>query len=602
MRPPIDSRQYWEDYVTIGAFATDIRLSPNGKRLFVPVRGSATVTWIDINEDTDPLPGSAWTADPNAYAGPQTVPPSYLPFQLGERGGTCKAGVCTLGCNADPMTRTCDSVHNAGQLSDYGNTRQVTMPGEPFAMAFSQDGTALALTQQSENETSLFLTGLVLNGGPSAASGASSDDAGAGDAAASDAGLADAAVDAGPIADAEADSGDAALADGSTEAGLDAGASDAGAGDATVDGGSSPGDDAGSSEDAGGTNEFPVSIQFVVNDMPLGGDGIVAIPHDPAAIPNPDPANPLRPAFLQTSNQSAEIDLLRYYSDEGYQQSLNLPDGAPSLEDAGVAVLVGSSNLRPFLLKERIYSVSVSGNGSNSRGIAIDPTPRIRCEQGALNQGLARTSPQYIACAQTPARVFIASRSPPALVIGQVGGMTGDGTPSGTKYDPDQFSLSGNVPLSIGPSNVYVAPIVDKAGNYEVRVFIVCFDSQTIAIYDPDAQQMEKRRLDRARAVSGMAFDQFDINDVANHAPVQDDPRSSYTTIVNGKPVILPNGNTKQALLKYRFAYITSFTDSYIQVLDLDQSFKDDRLGVGGSTFENIVYTLGVPTPPIGSN
>ena len=565
--PPIDSRHYFQDYVEIGAFATDIRFGMNYSRLYIPVRGSASIAWIDVQNDTVgdsgvPVPG------PSPYQNVQNpTRPSYVPFQLSAPDGGCNNGVCTLGCGASTSpSHTCDQWHNAGALTDYGNTRQVQMPGEPFAMAFTDDGMAIALTQQTENETSLFLSGFV----PSDYTVTTT--------------FRPYIADAGE---------DAATPDAATDAAVDAGADDASSGaapdaSAATDDGGFPWADAATA--SLGTNEFPTSIQFLVQDMPLGGDGIASVPHDPAAIVNPDPANPVRPAFLQTSNQSAEIDLLRYYSDEGYQQNLNAPDGA--LEDAGVAVRVGSSNLRPFLLKERAYSVSTTNNGTNSRGIAIDPTPRIACEQTVLyKMGLPVTSPEYVACAQTPARVFIASRSPPALVIGQIGGMVSDGT----TYDPDVFSLSGNVPLSAGPSNVYVAPIVNKDGNYEVRVFVVCFDSQTIAIYDPDAQRMENV-VETGPGPFGMAFDPFNIVDVANHKHVEEDDRTTYTTIVDGV------ATGKKALLKYRFAYITSFTDSFVQVMDLDQSFKDDRLGVGQSSYEDMVYTLGVPTAPVGSN
>ena len=91
-----------------------------------------------------------------------------------------------------------------------------------------------------------------------------------------------------------------------------------------------------------------------------------------------------------------------------------------------------------------------------------------------------------------------------------------------------------------------------------------------------------------------MAFDPFDLTDVAMHAEVPYDPRSPYTTV--SQRAARSNG---PALRKYRFAYVGSFTDSYLQVMDLDQSFLDDRLGVGQTTFETMVYTLGVPTQPI---
>jgi hypothetical protein len=468
--PPMNNVAYWKDSVIIGALATTIELSTSGGRLFVPVRGDATLTWMDVASDD--APAYSGGAPANATAA------TYAPF--------------FLGCNRDSTDR-CDSLHHAGQLTDPGNTRQLTMPGDPFAMAFSDDGTAIAVTHQSQTQSSLFLSG-----------------------------------------------------------------------------------------SAAGQSSFAASIQFIVDDMPKGGDGIVAVPHDLAAITNPDPANPLRPAFLQTSNQVAELDLLRYYSDQGVSGET---DGG----EAGVAGQVGSSNLRPFLTKERAYSVSAGSSATSARGIAIDPTPRIACETNVTSRGLATTSSQYVACAQTPARVFIASNSPPSLVLGQIGGMSGNGT----TYDPDQLTIFGEVPLSTGPSNVYVAPIVDANGLYSVRVFIVCFDTQTIAIYDPDTGRIENI-VATGPGPFAMAFDPFDLDAVATHASVPYDPRSKYVSISGGKV-------TGPALRSYRFAYIASYTDSFVQVMDLDQSFQDDRLG-SGRTFETIVYSLGVPTQPVGPN
>ena len=326
--------------------------------------------------------------------------------------------------------------------------------------------------------------------------------------------------------------------------------------------------------------------------MPLGGDGIVAVPHDLAAVPDRNPADPLRPAWLQVSNPSAEIDLVRYYTNEGYQSTFPvIPDGGV-LVDAGVATVEGSQNLRPYIVKERPYVNTVEANGSNSRGIAIDPTPRIACEQAALASGLSMTSAEYIACAQTPARVFIASRSPPSLIVGQIGSMSEeDGT-----YDPDALTLLRQPSISAGPSNVYVAPIVDETGRYSVRVFIVCFDSQTIAIYNPDTGVVENQ-VTTGPGPFAMAFDPFDIIAVATHALVPFDARSPYTIVSKDNPAI----DGERALRTYRFAYVASFTDSYVQVMDLDQSFQDDRL-MGVPTFETMVYTLGLPVQPVQAN
>ncbi len=521
--PPMNSGTYWRDAVTIGALATDIQLSKNGGRLFVPVVGDTTLTWMDVQNDGDPRYVSG--ASPNATAA------TYAPF--------------FLSCNRDSADE-CDSVHHAGRVTDPGNTRQLGMPADPFAMAFSDDGTAIAVTHENQTESSLFLSGFVpANPSSSVATAAT-------------------------------------LADGGSDAGLDANAEGGVAEGGVLEDAGFVGfvAEAGSSESLG-QNAFEPSIQFILTNMPQGGDGIVSVPHDLAAIPNPDASNPLRPAFLQTNNSTSEIDLLRYYTDQG---------PAPAGPDASSGGQVASSNDRPFLLKERGYSVSSNSTASTARGIAIDPTPRMACEWNATHSlGLPTTSPEYIACAQTPARVFIASESPPSLVLGQIGGVGGDGA----TYDPDQLTISGQVALADGPSKVYVAPIVDTNGLYAVRVFVVCFDSQTITVYDPETQQIENV-VATGPGPFAMAFDPFDLEAVAAHAAVPYDPRSKYGAIAGGKV-------TGPALRAYRFAYIASFAESFVQVMDLDESFKDDRLG-SSTTFENIVYTLGVPTESAGPN
>ena len=93
-----------------------------------------------------------------------------------------------------------------------------------------------------------------------------------------------------------------------------------------------------------------------------------------------------------------------------------------------------------------------------------------------------------------------------------------------------------------------------------------------------------------------MAFDPFDLTDVATHAPAGFDSRATTTIVAKGNA----NLDGQPALRPYRFGYLTSFTDLFVQIIDLDQSFQDDRLQ--GSTFETVVYTLGLPTQPVGAN
>src|SRR6202142_3154024 len=134
--PPTASQPYIRDWATIGAFATELQISiavapstppaagaalaqPTLKRLFIPVRGDATVTWADI--------------DPSH---PSTI--------------DCGQG----------QHRRCDANHQAGSNpNQLHNTRQVTMPGEPFGMAQTEDGAYLAVTSQTTTQTSLLTTG-----------------------------------------------------------------------------------------------------------------------------------------------------------------------------------------------------------------------------------------------------------------------------------------------------------------------------------------------------------------------------------------------------------------------------------------------------------
>jgi hypothetical protein len=347
------------------------------------------------------------------------------------------------------------------------------MPGEPFGMAQTEDGSAIAVTHQTSTDTSLLLAG----------------------------------------------------APGATPPAL-----------------ATP------------------SMQFVETDVANGGSGITAVPHAPLSsvppcatfVPGMPPpviapgARCVRPAFLETSHATPELDLLRYYDDDG------------------------SSLHRPFLVKELAIPLTTNLGGSDSRGIAIDSTPRLAC------QGMSGTDPTV--CADTPARVFFANRTPPSLVFGEIGGTSssGDGT-----YNPDMFTPGGNVPLPAGPSRVYIAPIVNAQGNYEVRVFVVNFDSSTISIYNPNEPNLA--RVDTVSVGPGpfaMAFDPFVLSDVAHNAAVPPDPRKD------------PRNAAAPLLPTYRFAYVASFTQSFVQVIDLDQTQP---------TFENVVFTLGNPTPPKGS-
>lgn len=418
--PPVHSEPYVRDSAIIGAFATDLQLSNDKKRIYVPVRGNASLTWADVSNE--------------------------LAIDCGVR-----------------VDGRCDAAHLAGvNATEKGNTRNLTMPGEPFAMAQSLpnglpgEPDAIVVTHQADTKASLFA--------------------------------------------ARVDTGDQ-------------------------------------------RTDAP-ALQFVLDGLPAGGIGLAAVPHDPDAFADCEgtglSASP-PPAFLMTSRAVAEVSLLRYYSDKG-----------------------SNPLYRPFLTKEGAFPLLVNSSGVDSRGIAIDDTPRRACKAAAS------TCEERRRCARLPARVFIANRSPGSILLGEVGENSLGGQGS---YDPDLLSVFGNVPLTQGPSRVYLAPVVDAEGRYALRVFVVCFDSRMIFVYDPEARAVEN--IIRVGAGPfAMAFDPFDWDAVARHAEA---PKA-----VGG-------------LRPYSFAYVASFTNSFVQVIDLDSS-RQDR-----TTFERVVFTLGLPTAPKGS-
>ena len=473
--PPVDSSFYVRDSATIGAFATDLQLglprsacvpdtsprlfpacsdltcavgshcerSGGSDRLFVPVRGDASLTWADITTD-DPTVAPAFGDTTDAYA----------PFRLD--------------CGTRSNNR-CDAGHHAGNDgTEPGNSRQITMPGEPFGMAQSEDGTIIAITHQTDTKVSLFSTGLdVVRARP--------------------------------------------------------------------------------------------ALQFVLDGVASGGNGIFSIPHDPQAF---DPSQVPHPAFLETSRSSTDISLLRYYGDEGY-----------TVPQSG-----GANGPRPFLVKEGVFTLSANAGGTDSRGIVIDPTPRTVCKANVAPAGPGRPQTAVALdignCARLPARVYFANRSPASIIVAEIGepSALGDGT-----YNADLLRVFGNIPISFGPSKLYLAPIVDADGNYALRLFVVCFDSQSIFVIDPNTNAVENV-LRVGAGPFALAFDPFDLNEAALRRKVPSDPRE-------------PGLDLKA----YRFAYIASFTKSYVQVIDLDNSrAKKD-------TFEKVVYTLGLPTLPKGS-
>lgn len=111
--------------VGIGAFATDVvyrqARADDGSllawgRLFVPVRGDATLHYLDV-----------------------------------------EPGVTEIDCGQQGNHGDCNDAHRVGDDPDTENTRDLRMPPEPFGVDATADGEAVAVTHQTDGSVSLFV-------------------------------------------------------------------------------------------------------------------------------------------------------------------------------------------------------------------------------------------------------------------------------------------------------------------------------------------------------------------------------------------------------------------------------------------------------------
>lgn len=251
-------------------------------------------------------------------------------------------------------------------------------------------------------------------------------------------------------------------------------------------------------------------LEFVAGGFPYGAVGLAALPA-PAYVG----AKGLdyQPGFLATFRAAPEVDLIRYFDDQA---------AAPS---------------RAFITRAGAAPILVNASGYDSRGIAVDPSARKACEAScASDLACLRT------CADIPIPVYIANRSPQSLLIGETRANI-----SATGSD-DLVTIYDTVSLSYGPSQVMVGSIIDADGQPSTRVFVSCFDSRYVFVYDPVGRRMD-------------------------------------ATIKTGRG---PHGLVQDP--EAPFLYVVHFTDSYLGVVDLDMRHA--------GTYATIVASLGVPKPP----
>jgi hypothetical protein len=255
------------------------------------------------------------------------------------------------------------------------------------------------------------------------------------------------------------------------------------------------------------TNDWfaPPALKFA-----LASDAIPSRPVGVANLPRSALSSDLTPdAFLLTFRNSAQVRIVRFAPD-------------------------ASSPARPYLVDGGGVTIDANSVGSDSRGIAIDASRReaaeARCgdDQECLEQA-----------ALVPLDVYVANRSPASLLVGRT-------------RPPQEFPyFFQTVPLTFGPSRVVVGKVRTAAGELETRVFVVCFDSRRIFVYDPERERIE------TEIATGRG----------PHAIAVDEARARL--------------------------YVGHFTDSFLGIFSLDLGFP--------ATYGAMIGMLGTPTPPRSS-
>ncbi|HYQ18285.1 MAG TPA: hypothetical protein VEQ58_21065, partial [Polyangiaceae bacterium] len=210
-----------------------------------------------------------------------------------------------------------------------------------------------------------------------------------------------------------------------------------------------------------------------------------------------------------TFTNSPQVRVLRYASDDA------------------------STAARPYLVDGGGAPINTNSVGSDSRGLAVDDSARREAESACNDDDCLKQA------ALVPLDVYVANRAPSSLLIGRT---------SPPQQNPYFYQT---LPLTTGPSRVVIGRVKTLDGGEETRVFVVCFESRRIFIYDPKRSRIE------AEILTGRG----------PHAVVVDAER--------------------------RLLYVGHFTDSYIGVYSLDLASPD--------TYGTMLGTLGSPKAPRSS-
>lgn len=137
-----------------------------------------------------------------------------------------------------------------------------------------------------------------------------------------------------------------------------------------------------------------------------------------------------------------------------------------------------SSPPRDYLVDGGGTTIDANSSGTDSRGLAVDASARRSAEERCKGDEAC-----LAAAALVPVDVYVANRSPASLLIGR------------TRPPLDYPYFYQTLPLTIGPSRVVVGSVRTPSGEVETRVFVICFDSRRIFIYDPQRSRIEAEIL-----------------------------------------------------------------------------------------------------------
>jgi hypothetical protein len=249
----------------------------------------------------------------------------------------------------------------------------------------------------------------------------------------------------------------------------------------------------------------------------LASDRIPSRPVGVASLPLPfrDKAEHINDdtpdAFLMSFRNAAQVRVVQFAADEE------------------------SSPPRDYLVDAGGVPIDANSDGSDSRGLAVDSSARLVARGRCAEADEACHAEADL----VPVDVYVANRKPASLLIGR------------TRPPLNYPYFFQSLPLTVGPSRVVVGRVRAPSGAEETRVFVICFDSRRIFIYDPQRSRFE------AEILTG---------------------RGPYAVAVD----------TARSLL-----YVGHFTDSFIGVFSLDLSSP--------ANYGTLLGMLGNPKAPRSS-